>query len=130
MRDIDLIVLHHTATPKTTTFNSIRGYHMNVRGWSDIFYHFLIDYTGLLYLGRPIWRQATSSRESIEIAVIGNFEHDIVTDEIDQQLHHLLSAWKRHLPEAELKSHQELSVTLCPGANLQNWLDNWREFHV
>ncbi len=79
MRKIKLIIIHHTATYKDTTVESIRSYHMNTRGWSDIGYHYLIDGKGRIRLGRPVWRSGAHckwhNRTSIGVAIIGNFQN-------------------------------------------------------
>ena len=55
-------VIHHggpVGAPRWTfasaaqTCRSWQDYHMDVQGWSDIGYHFLIDGLGRIYLGRP-----------------------------------------------------------------------------
>ena len=39
---IKLLVVHHAATPRTTTVEQIRDYHVNHNGWRDIAYHYLL----------------------------------------------------------------------------------------
>jgi len=51
--DWQYIILHHSATPITTTFEQIRQAHLE-RGWTDIGYHFVIDREGKVHTGRPI----------------------------------------------------------------------------
>ena len=56
MRNIDRIVLHCSATPegKDYSVETIRDWHVNGRGWSDIGYHYVIRLDGSVELGRPI----------------------------------------------------------------------------
>lgn len=99
MRDIDLIVVHHTASPQTTTFDSIRNYHIHDRGWSDIGYHYVIDPDGMLYLGRPVWRIGAHVRgknsKSVGVSAIGNYETHALAEATGLQLYQLLMDLKR-----------------------------------
>jgi len=52
MRPITKIVGHQTGTA-TGTLESIRNYHRNVLGWSNIGYHFLIERDAVVRKGRP-----------------------------------------------------------------------------
>ncbi len=51
MRTIDMVVIHQTGTP-TGTLESIRRYHRQTLGWSDIGYHYLITRDGKVHKGR------------------------------------------------------------------------------
>jgi hypothetical protein len=76
MREINRIIIHHTATAQETTVSSIRNYHMHNRGWRDIGYHYLIDGGGFVRLGRPERLSGAhckgNNRDSIGVAVIGD----------------------------------------------------------
>lgn len=62
MSTLNRVVIHHTANPNdfNTTSESqsranvraIQNYHMDVNGWSDIGYHFLVDKLGNRFEGR------------------------------------------------------------------------------
>ncbi|MFB3882702.1 MAG: peptidoglycan recognition family protein [Armatimonadota bacterium] len=51
MRTIDMIIVHQTDTP-TGTLESVRRYHMQTLGWSDIGYHYLVTRDGKVHKGR------------------------------------------------------------------------------
>ena len=89
--DITHAVVHHTETPNEPedpeqTVRSIWDYHVNILGWQDIGYNFLIDHEGNIYQGRHNDHlnlidvqgahaiQANTS--SVGIALIGQFEPD------------------------------------------------------
>ena len=46
-------VIHHTAT-KDVSIKVIRTYHMEVRGWNDVGYHYLIRTNGNVETGRSL----------------------------------------------------------------------------
>ncbi len=52
MAKINKVTIHITATPKETTVETIRKFHI-VQGWSDCGYHWLVDYKGIIHAGRP-----------------------------------------------------------------------------
>ncbi len=131
MRAINRIVVHHTATPRTTTVESIRRHHTVVNGWSDVGYHYLIDGSGTIRFGRPEWRQGAHVRghngDSIGVAVIGNFHRDpeclgIQEAGLDSLLQDLLYRY----PNAKVLGHCDLANTFCPGSSLRMWLNDWR----
>ena len=80
MRDINKIVLHCSATREghDVSTETIRGWHVNKRGWSDIGYHFVVLLDGTVDKARPIERQGAHVRGhnkgSIGIAYIGGVE--------------------------------------------------------
>lgn len=77
MRKINEIILHCTDTPYNTTVDSIRNYHVNVKHWKDIGYHYLVDVHGNVIAGRPIEQVgahcAGHNKNSVGIAYIGKY---------------------------------------------------------
>jgi len=75
MREINEIIVHCTDTPYNTTVESIRNYHMNVLGWRDIGYHYLVTYDGIAVAGRPTSMVGSHCKghnaNSIGVAYIG-----------------------------------------------------------
>ena len=49
----DGLVIHHSATTAGTV-ESIRRYHVNVRGWKDIGYHYVVYRDGSVHEGRRL----------------------------------------------------------------------------
>ena len=84
MRELKEIILHCTATPPTTTVESIRNYHVNVNGWNDIGYHYLIQH-GVVKTGRTLEKIGAHCKGhntgTIGIAYIGTHPtlQDVVT---------------------------------------------------
>lgn len=89
------VTVHHSAGPDDQTANSIRRYHVDIRGWSDIGYHFLIHMDGRVESTGRWHRQEAGAHckghnQTIGICLIGNFE--------------------RHRPQ---NAQQEALVRLC-----------------
>ena len=79
-RPIDLIVVHHSASPDTTTPDQIGAWHRE-RGFSSIGYHYIIydgDDGATIARGRPESRVGAhckgSNARSIGICVCGSYE--------------------------------------------------------
>jgi N-acetylmuramoyl-L-alanine amidase len=78
MRKIDYIVIHCTATPQTTTIQSIRNHWKNVLKWKSVGYHFIIEASGgvtkLSDIENPTNGVAGYNTKSIHISYIGGVD--------------------------------------------------------
>jgi len=84
------ICIHKTSkkdytTNEDWTVETLRDYHMNVRGFSDIAYHFMIDKEGTIHTCRDIkyWPASCKghNKDVCAIALIGDFFQEQPTDE-------------------------------------------------
>jgi len=122
-----LIVVHHSAT-LTGNAEVFRRYHVNVRHWADIGYHFVITREGKIEAGRPehlIGAHALTGRPysrnpfSVGVCLVGK---DTFTDEQIKALICLLVRLCRtyHInpldsrPKHGIEGHHEN----CPGPGL------------
>ena len=71
------MAFHHAAGFWATTheegleqLKAIQDLHQNIRGWSDIGYHFVLDQSGRLYQGRP-FLQGDASLDSVPALALG-----------------------------------------------------------
>jgi len=71
------MAFHHAAGFWATTheeglaqLKAIQDLHQNIRGWSDIGYHFVLDQSGRLYQGRP-FLQGDASLDSVPALAMG-----------------------------------------------------------
>lgn len=134
-------VLHHTWSPTAkqykgqSTWEGIRNYHVNERGWRDIGYHLGIGPDSSLWLLRPVTMTGAHSTGyykgnavnycSIGIAMIGNYDTEdpapIMGATID-----VLAAVHRvfGLGSDDLHFHREFQNKSCPGNRIK--LDVWR----
>lgn len=80
MNRIERLVIHHSASARSTTFAAIKRWHTtpkpNGNGWSDIGYNFVILGSGKLKVGRPLPTTGAHAKgknsTSIGVCVVGN----------------------------------------------------------
>ena len=133
MREIDLIVIHCSATKESqrVTTEDIRLWHMRDRNFSDIGYHYVIEMDGDIKKGRPVSRQGAHARgynqKSIGICYIGGLDSrmnptNTMTREQELSLTKILRDMILRYPKAKVVGHNELSSKDCPSFNVQEWL--------
>lgn len=128
------VAIHHTAGPKTQDIDDIAWYHINVRGWASVGYHFLIKegkayYVGDLGIGRA--HVADLNDKYIGVCVVGNYQTE-EPDDADLRVAHLLcQEFIENEPDRfpnvdswdNVKPHRELGSTACPGNTFTQWWD-------
>lgn len=107
-KDVKVMFVHHTDGTNDYTCDqspsivrSIYAYHVQVSGWKDIGYNFLVDKCGTLYEGRkggvglPVFGAHTYgwNRESAAVAVIGDYTQTTATSAALTSIARL-AAWK------------------------------------
>ena len=129
MRQINKIIVHCSATreDENYTVDTIRSWHVDGRGWSDIGYHFYIDLYGEIHKGRDIAKIGAHckgyNRNSIGICYCGGVEADGKTPKdtrLDCQkeaLTAVLRTLKAMYPEAVIHSHNDFARKACPSFN-------------
>ena len=124
MRQIHRIIVHHSASPLSTTVDDIRDWHVNGNGWSDIGYHYIILGDGTIAEGRPINKIGAhtkgKNRYSIGICVVGNFENITPTPKQVKKLEYKINQLcvEYGIGWDAVSAHRDWSNTLCCGANL------------
>ena len=127
MREINSVIVHHSASSLTTTRDQIQQWHLD-RGFSGIGYHWCIEGSGLLLAGRP-WKDIGahakgSNRHSLGICLVGNNTQS--GDEWREvQVLTLRRWWKSvqmFFPGIQLFGHRDVADTLCPGVEVQDLL--------
>lgn len=129
--EIRKIIVHCTATPegKEVSVEQIRDWHVNINGWTDIGYHYVISLDGTVYRGRPEERTgahtAGHNRFSIAVCYVGGCgpesdpnwamtPKDTRTDAQKSSLLKLLRELKSRYPDAEIYGHRDFSKKACP----------------
>lgn len=122
MRELRRIVVHHSASSRSTRTAAIRRWHKS-KGWRDIGYHYIIEDDGSLHYGRPLGDIGAHARganhDSIGICIVG--------DNTRADGHWLPIQWRTlgelvdalHLAVGPLPvfGHREVgtTATVCPG---------------
>lgn len=81
-REINRIIIHCSYTKPSMDIGvkTIRGWHVNENGWTDIGYHYVIRRDGKVEEGRPIERMGAHVRgnnsDSIGICLVGGMAED------------------------------------------------------
>lgn len=145
-----LIVHHNAGTNQASNWSavvrSIYNQHVDVNGWSDIGYHYLIDPNGVVYRGRTdtqIGAHFCSTNSfTLGICVMGNFDLIEPAEPALSTLLDLVSAKsceKMIAPNAQslhppsgillnhISGHQDGCATACPGLFLYPILPALRE---
>ena len=132
MRQIKEIIIHCSATREGQDIpvETIKDWHVNGRGWSDIGYHFYIDIKGDIYKGRDISRIGAHcsghNRNSIGICYCGGVEQDgktpkdTRTEQQKEGLLHVLKTLKAMYPYATIYAHNEFANKACPSFDATN----------
>ena len=136
MRQINKIIVHCSATREGQDIpvETIKKWHVEGRGWSDIGYHFYIDINGNIQMGRNIAKIGAhckgQNRNSIGICYCGGVEadgktpKDTRTDEQKDALLAVLRTLKAMYPEAIIHSHNDYANKACPSFDATSEYEN------
>ncbi|MEV6108505.1 peptidoglycan recognition protein [Streptomyces sp. NPDC051940] len=129
--DVKAVFVHHTdgvndydCADSASIIRGIMEYHINVEGWNDIGYNFLVDKCGKIYEGRkggvdlPVLGAHTYgwNRESAGIAVLGNYVSYSPSTSVKTSIARI-AAWKLGQYGADPKG----TVALNAGATQKNY---------
>jgi N-acetyl-anhydromuramyl-L-alanine amidase AmpD len=123
---LQFVVLHHSASPPTTSFQDIREWHMVDRGWEDVGYHFVIDLEGI-HTGRPVDVVGAHCQgfntQSIGICLTGDNTKSAYrwTPQQKHLLKELLEWLAITVAPLPVTLHSMLGQTLCPGLKTKAW---------
>lgn len=127
MRPILEIIIHHSATKDsgTVSWDAIRRYHMEDRGWSDIGYHYGIELVGSVYtvmVGRPehIAGAHTVGRnaQSLGFCFVGDYDKESPPRPmLEGAAAAVLLPWCRryNIHPERIRPHSEFANKTCPG---------------
>lgn len=132
MREITHIVLHCTATPQTTTVESIKA-HWKQIGWKQVGYHFIILPSGervqLLDIEKISNGVAGHNANSIHISYIGGVDAEnkaIDNRTIAQKASQikLILELRKQFPKAKICGHRDFPNVHkdCPSFDVAKWL--------
>ena len=136
MREINRIILHCSATREGEDISTetIRDWHVNKRGWSDIGYHFVVLLDGTIEAGRPLDRVGAHTKghnkDSIGICIVGGVDADNNPKDtmdgcqeaaVKELIYSLRMVWDKHLT---LHGHNEFSNKACPSFKVKDRFPN------
>ena len=127
------ITIHHTETPTNDSMGvaarlrQIQNYHIDVRGWCDIGYHFLVGNDGNIYQGRRETivgaHVSGANTNNVGISFMGSYQNAPPSAAMMAAAANLLSELSRAygitLDRTRVKTHREQGSTDCPGNALQ-----------
>lgn len=125
MGRIRRVVIHHSASPRTTTAEQIKEWHL-ARGWADIGYHFVIEGNGFLRHGRLLPQQgahaSSNNHDSIGVCIVGDNTkpEDTWTPAQLQAADKLFEALNVLWPGLRYHGHRDLVGTECPGVEVRD----------
>lgn len=133
------ITIHHEGTvfdpekrTAATSLKNIQSWGMGeARNWSDIPYHFIIDFEGNVFEGRNPFTTGETATDydpsgHLLISCFGNFEEQFLTEKQFNSLVNLISEMclRFDIAPETIKGHKDYTTTLCPGKNLYKYLEN------
>ena len=130
-RTIDEVILHCSATREgqDISTDTIRKWHVEGRGWSDIGYHFVIRLDGTLDVGRPLHRAGAHvkgrNKTTIGVCYIGGVERDGKTPKDtmnrgqEATFRNLMTTLRACFGDLSLHGHNEYSAKACPSFDVQ-----------
>ena len=140
MRPIKEIIIHCTGTvpSRSITVETIRNYHVRVKGWEDIGYHFLIDADGVCWNGRNIEKPGAHckyrNKESIGVAYVGGLHFDGETPMDTRTTPQKVALvklvknlmFKYDITQENIHCHNEFSSKACPCFTIESFREELR----
>lgn len=119
------LVWHHSATAGAT-IHSIAEYHVEVKKWPAIAYHYAIGWDGVVYVlndATTISYQAQGyNSHTIGVVLIGNYEEHEMSDAMKASAARLEDHLADKYGLQYVWLHRDTKATLCPGKYAAAWL--------
>lgn len=135
--EIKYITIHHGGEDfpadkdPVKYLRGLQSWSQSEKNWIDNPYHYMIDLKGNIYEARPIkypgdTNTAYDVRGHALICVMGNYEHQILSETQFEQLARLTAFLvnKYDVPLNMIKGHKDYVETLCPGKDLYRYLQD------
>ena len=125
MRDLNRIILHCAATREGKDFSvdTIREWHVNGRGWSDIGYHWVIRLDGSIEVGRPLEKSGAHTKghnkDSVGVCYIGGCDadgkpKDTMNPEQEKAWRMIVLSLRTLYGDLTIHGHNEFANKACP----------------
>lgn len=136
----EFLTIHCSATPPSSKcdINTIRRWHVEDNGWSDIGYHYVIERDGSIKEGRPLSRTGAHTyghnKDNIGICLVGGVDsqmkpEDNFTNVQWDALRYLISylASIYGIKEENIKGHRDWGANkACPSFDVKSKLEEWK----
>jgi N-acetylmuramoyl-L-alanine amidase len=131
--------IHHTVTPTKDSLTpqarlrQIQSYHMDVQGWCDIGYNYLVSRDGRMWRGRGVGvlgsHVGDNNSGNVGISFMGTHTSTTATATQLCSAAKLLAVLHDEHPalslsSADIKGHRQYGGTECPGTALFNQIDD------
>ena len=118
MAKVNTVVIHHSAS-RGQSIRSLAQYHVAVRGWQGIGYHYAIGWDGRVYwMNDPERRtnhaQGHNSR-TIGVVLVGDYDLTHPSVEMVHAAQTLTAYLSEKYGVTRIVWHRELKATACPG---------------
>lgn len=129
MRNLDKIIIHMSETPAAMDIgiDTIRQWHVQERGFSDVGYHYVIKRDGTIEYGRPLDQAGAhcygQNAHSIGICYVGGKGGDNRTDLQIEAMHRLVRSLIMVFGLMTVHGHDEFSDKACPNFNVKEEFD-------
>tara|TARA_R100000234_G_scaffold46829_1_gene27988 strand:+ start:11045 stop:11464 length:420 start_codon:yes stop_codon:yes gene_type:complete len=121
----DYIVIHCSDTPddRDVDMETIKQWHVEDNGWSDIGYHFVIKRNGIVQIGRPIQIPGAhvkgKNSVSVGVCLVGRTEFD---ERQFSALRDTVQLLLRLYPDSKVVGHHDIDDSkTCPNFNVAEW---------
>ena len=131
------LTIHHSGvktelhTDERAALRGMQRFHQDERKWGDLAYHFIVGPSGSVYQGRDTAYAADTATNykptgHVTICVLGNFDQQRPTAAALRGLTDLICALLNEfqLTPTDIRTHQQLASTACPGRKLADWLSS------
>lgn len=136
MREIKKVIVHCSATRPSSkvTADTIRSWHVHNRKWRDIGYHYVIERSGNVVTGRPLYLAGAHTighnRHSIGICLVGGINEETGLAEANFTYYQykklvdlLLSICDRYsLGLEDVFGHRDFANRSCPCFDIKEFL--------
>lgn len=124
---VEMLVIHHTVTPRIFPPENIARYHVYNRKYPAIAYHYVVEGDGTIYQTNPLtdvsWHTSGFNTMSIGIALTGTFMNGREPTEKQCRSTSALVCYLQDLlgRDVPVRGHKQLVQTACPGSTWANW---------
>ncbi|KAL5015648.1 hypothetical protein ScPMuIL_007269 [Solemya velum] len=136
------VFVHHTAMSPCYSLSScsqemrtIQNFHMDIRGWDDLGYSFLVGEDGRVYESRGWDRQGAHTKGwntvAVAVSVMGNFMTRLPNEAALRAVRNLIACgveMEKVTPTYHLYGHRDVKSTACPGDTLYAHIQLWSHF--